>query len=198
MHIILDLYLIEIIKDSLIRLDYQEIALLKYSLSRILLEISLYLDQDLILQKKFLVKKLLNIQCVLKLVNLLYLLFHIGLHEKELVPGPGTYESLKTITTDGKYFFSRFKNSGSTAMKSTEKRFMQTLRSSNVPGPGQYEHVRTITNNGNYNVSKYQSSGCRKFGTEKRGSSHANLCKINIEFHMSNSNAWTWNLSLSI
>ena len=89
--------------------------------------------------------------------------------KKLSVPGPGAYKTLDTLTTTGKYFYSRFKDSGNNALRSTAYRWGQENKTLKiVPGPGRYEHPVTITNVGKNFLSKFKSSGCRKFSLAKR------------------------------
>ncbi|EGR28344.1 hypothetical protein IMG5_177780, partial [Ichthyophthirius multifiliis] len=77
-------------------------------------------------------------------------------------PGPGAYSYLPAITENGKYFVSKFKNSGTCTFNPKGQRFANNIKDLN-PGPGAYPSIAGITINGQYFVSKYKSSGCRTF-----------------------------------
>lgn len=85
------------------------------------------------------------------------------------VPGPGTYQSVNSLTNTGKYFFSRFKDSGNNALRSTAVRFgEQNKMIAIVPGPGKYDELKTINKTGKNFLSKFGSSLCGKFDHTKR------------------------------
>ena len=85
------------------------------------------------------------------------------------VPGPGTYQTYNTLKGDGKYFVSRFRDSGSTALKSTARRWAHENKTLMiVPGPGRYDFSTTITQVGKNFLSRFQSSQSRKFSIAKR------------------------------
>ncbi|MDR3549308.1 MAG: hypothetical protein P4M11_13775 [Candidatus Pacebacteria bacterium] len=75
------------------------------------------------------------------------------------------------MTQTGKYFCSRFRDSGSTAMRDTAKRFSQENESiSLVPGPGKYEPLVAITKDGKQFYSRFSSSCSRGFSHAKKDS----------------------------
>lgn len=85
------------------------------------------------------------------------------------MPGPGSYKTLNSFTKDGKYFYSRFKDSGSCALRNTERRFgLESKMLALVPGPGIYNHPETINNRGSYFISRFGSSLCGKFAHTPR------------------------------
>ena len=86
------------------------------------------------------------------------------------VPGPGTYDSAKSMTKDGKYFLSRYKDSGSTALRSSAVRFAKENAIRKVPGPGEYEHPETIKKTGVNFISRFGSSYARTFSQSRRDS----------------------------
>jgi hypothetical protein len=87
------------------------------------------------------------------------------------VPGPGAYKSLNGLTQDGKYFFSKFKSSGSTALKGRANRFeIANKMKALVPGPGNYNHPETITKQGKHFISRFESSSSMKFSHSIRKS----------------------------
>ncbi len=91
--------------------------------------------------------------------------------EKKLsVPGPGTYDSVKSLSEDGKYYFSRFHDSGSTALRSSAVRFTKENAIRKVPGPGQYDHPETIKKSGANFISRFGSSSSCKFSLARRSS----------------------------
>lgn len=83
------------------------------------------------------------------------------------VPGPGTYQSVETITPKGKYFVSKFKSSGATLVSPARSKRFNELKPGN-PGPGTYETPKTIEDDGSYFVSKFRSSFCRSFSHAMR------------------------------
>jgi hypothetical protein len=89
----------------------------------------------------------------------------IGRKEQNSIPGPGAYESLKTISPDGRYFITKFHDSGSSALKSFANRFPEVKL---CPGPGQYEHPRTITHEGRNFISRFRSCSTLSFGISER------------------------------
>jgi hypothetical protein len=92
-------------------------------------------------------------------------------NRKLSVPGPGTYGTLISFAEDGKYFVSKFHDSGSTAMRTTATRFGPDNKTQKiVPGPGQYTHVTTISEAGKNFVSRFESSKSRTFGQSTRDS----------------------------
>ena len=82
------------------------------------------------------------------------------------MPGPGAYESPKTITSNGKYFNSKFNDSKSSAMKSQAERFSGNAKL--APGPGQYNQVSTVNATGRNFLSVFRSSYTRSFGLAER------------------------------
>lgn len=93
------------------------------------------------------------------------------INKKLNVPGPGAYQSLNGLTHDGKYFFSKFKSSGSTALNGRANRFeLANKMKALVPGPGNYNHPETITKQGKHFISRFGSSGCMKFPHSARKS----------------------------
>jgi len=91
---------------------------------------------------------------------------NIELKDKQRVPGPGAYDSYKVLQRDGRYSLSKYKDSGSNALKSTAARFF--VDRANIPGPGQYNFPEPVNPEGRNFVSKFQSSFSRSFGSEKR------------------------------
>ena len=85
----------------------------------------------------------------------------------ESKPGPGAYEPIKSLTTDGKYFCSKYIDSRSTALRSFSKRFSE---GNSHPGPGQYDHPQPVNPKGRNFLSRFPSSFSRTFGNEKRKS----------------------------
>jgi len=85
------------------------------------------------------------------------------------VPGPGTYRTLESIKSDGRYYVSNFKDSGSTALRSTAYRWGQENKTLQlVPGPGCYDFTATINLSGKNYASQYESSHCRRFSMSRR------------------------------
>ncbi len=93
----------------------------------------------------------------------------IGKRAASNQPGPGAYESPRTISPAGKYFCSNFRDSGSNALRSSAQRFEPGYMS--VPGPGQYDNRSTINPEGRNFVSRFQSSLSRTFGSSSRACS---------------------------
>jgi len=90
--------------------------------------------------------------------------FSTGRH----VPGPGAYPTPQTISPNGRYFVSKFKNSGAnTFSPSRSSRFGANLET-RAPGPGAYDLQPTLSLNGKYSVSKFKSSMVRSFGHSLR------------------------------
>ena len=81
------------------------------------------------------------------------------------VPGPGAYEPAKTLSPDGKYFCTKYHDSGSAALKSSASRFIDCKDS---PGPGQYDHPKTINDAGRNFVSRFRSCSSLCFGNSER------------------------------
>ena len=89
-----------------------------------------------------------------------------GKKEAAVKPGPGAYECVQTLKGDGRHFWSKLKDSGSTAMRSFAPRF--SVDSARVPGPGQYEHPIPVNAEGRNFVSRFRTSFSRTFGLAKR------------------------------
>ena len=83
-------------------------------------------------------------------------------------PGPGAYESPKGLVPEGKYYWSKYKDSGNTALKTFSKRFIGEGAVEKNPGPGQYKEPNTINPDGRNFVSKFGSSYSRTFAAAER------------------------------
>lgn len=55
-------------------------------------------------------------------------------------PGPGAYETYKTITDKGKLFVSKYHSSGCTTFNPAHSKRFNTRDTMNVPGPGHYSY----------------------------------------------------------
>lgn len=115
------------------------------------------------------------------------------------VPGPGTYQTLNSFTENGKYFVSKFKDSGSNALNAKADRFGQANKMDIlVPGPGVYNHPETITKRGTYFISRFGSSLCGKFTHARRVSDFdAKKCK-NALLLLFFSHSRTWKLCATL
>jgi hypothetical protein len=72
---------------------------------------------------------------------------------------------------NGKYAVSRFRGSGSSAMKTTAERWIRTETDklmSSIPGPGRYEVPNEIGKCVNSSISKFESTRSQKFTKTKR------------------------------
>ena len=87
-------------------------------------------------------------------------------------PGPGAYEPVRAISPEGKHFYSKFKDSTTSALRSAARRFADehTL----PPGPGHYQHPKPIDPTTRNLVSVYGSAPSRTFGFAKRGDPNGN------------------------
>lgn len=104
-------------------------------------------------------------------INIELLILLVDCNTKLNVPGPGTYKTLNSFTDNGKYFVSKFKDSGSNALRSKADRFGEGCKMIKiVPGPGKYNSPNTITKQGNLFISKFGSSLCGKFDHSRRTS----------------------------
>lgn len=95
--------------------------------------------------------------------------------ESSKIPGPGSYPMLPSISKDGKYYLSKFKNSKASAFNPpSSKRFAggygnyKVYSGTFVPGPGQYSPKVEMNKDGKYFISKLHSSGARTFSTGNR------------------------------
>jgi len=94
-----------------------------------------------------------------------------GFNTSKDAPGPGAYPTIQTTSPNGKYFVSKFKNSGAnTFPPARSSRFGHSVESK-APGPGQYTLGPTLSPNGKYSVSKFKSSLVRSFGHAGRNNS---------------------------
>jgi len=94
-----------------------------------------------------------------------------GFNTSKDAPGPGAYPTPATISPNGKYFVSKFKNSGAnTFPPARSSRFGANL-DLKAPGPGQYELSPLISPNGKYTASKFKSSMVRTFAHSGRNGS---------------------------
>ena len=98
-----------------------------------------------------------------KSVTIYYAIDH---HSTGSLPGPGAYDPSKTLTPDGKYYCSKYHDSGSCALRASATRFPDDRF--RVPGPGQYNHPIPVNADGRNYVSKFQSSYSRTFGSSQR------------------------------
>ena len=80
-------------------------------------------------------------------------------------PGPGSYDSPKGVSPHGKYYWSKYKDSGNSALRSLSKRFSE---GSLGPGPGDYQQTNTMKPDGRNFVSRFKSSFSRTFGSAAR------------------------------
>jgi len=90
------------------------------------------------------------------------------------VPGPGSYNTVDGMSGNGKYAASQFRGSGSSAMRTTAKRWILTEKDklvSLIPGPGKYEVPNEIGKCVNSSISKFESIRCQKFAKTKRAKS---------------------------
>jgi hypothetical protein len=80
-------------------------------------------------------------------------------------PGPGQYSPKNTLSKNGKYNQSSFRNTQTLHFRASER--FKTIKSS-MPGPGHYSSYSTITKNGNHFISNIKDSGTSYFGVSKR------------------------------
>eukprot|EP00331_Platyophrya_macrostoma_P023037 CAMPEP_0176442832 /NCGR_PEP_ID=MMETSP0127-20121128/22054_1 /TAXON_ID=938130 /ORGANISM="Platyophrya macrostoma, Strain WH" /LENGTH=276 /DNA_ID=CAMNT_0017827929 /DNA_START=23 /DNA_END=850 /DNA_ORIENTATION=+ len=78
------------------------------------------------------------------------------------VPGPGAYHPPGEISKDGKYFVSKFKNTGAIANMTSQRGGLVDTK--NVPGPGAYNPKISLSLNGQYFITGFKSSLARSFG----------------------------------
>lgn len=96
-----------------------------------------------------------------------------GLTTARTVPGPGAYPLLSTLTPKGKYFVSKFKDSGAPIIPPARSARFPANKQSNDPSPVTYRLEDTINPKGSYYLSKFKSSGVRTFGNAARSSSQS-------------------------
>ena len=97
----------------------------------------------------------------------------------EKYPGPGYYNTIDSISSNGPQFLSKWQSSLAAIFHPVRsKRFIE--RSNQIaPGPGQYNPKPSINESGNYFLSNFHSSLVRKFGHERRESNPIK-CRIGI------------------
>jgi len=84
------------------------------------------------------------------------------------VPGPGQYEAISGVTSDGKQYWSKYKSSRCRKISPSKIDRFQ-LSGKGIPGPGIYSiKPISLNNKGSYFVSKYKSSLGKSFGSSKR------------------------------
>ncbi|KAL4438449.1 hypothetical protein ABPG74_009488 [Tetrahymena malaccensis] len=80
-------------------------------------------------------------------------------------PGPGTYTNPLSMSANGKYPHSKYKNTGLAFIspQTVVKDFNSSAHKSSLPGPGQYNPPSTITQTGKQVVYRFKSSGACTF-----------------------------------
>ncbi|EGR30854.1 hypothetical protein IMG5_122550, partial [Ichthyophthirius multifiliis] len=79
------------------------------------------------------------------------------------VPGPGSYPIPTAISSNGRYFNSKFNSSGALNFNPARSKRFPDQNRNQAPGPGAYAPNTGISKVGNYFVSNFQSSKCRTF-----------------------------------
>jgi hypothetical protein len=98
-----------------------------------------------------------------------------GLTTVRIVPGPGTYPAYDTLRPNGKYFVSKFKNSGAGSFAPLRSTRFPATKDANFPAPGSYDLIPTISPKGSYYLSKFHSSGVRSFGHSTRNATQSSF-----------------------
>jgi len=98
-----------------------------------------------------------------------------GLTTIRHVPGPGTYPAYDTLRPSGKYFVSKFKNSGASSFAPPRSSRFPATHDGKYPAPGSYDLAPTISPKGSYYLSKFQSSMTRTFGHDKRSTTQTSM-----------------------
>lgn len=94
-------------------------------------------------------------------------------YSSKTVPGPGAYRTIDDINTKGKYWLSKFKNSGASIISPARSERFQYEKKRNEPGPGSYDPKTGINKTGSYFVSKFRSTIGPSFGHSIRKTASA-------------------------
>lgn len=99
----------------------------------------------------------------------------------KIVPGPGTYPKLETISPNGKLFVSKYKSAPTTMFSpANSKSIFDNKKTGDKPGPGAYNVGGEISPSGTYFVSKFKSSLGKTFGLSLKNSTSADNFKAKV------------------
>eukprot|EP00831_Metopus_contortus_P067360 TRINITY_DN6010_c0_g3_i1.p1 TRINITY_DN6010_c0_g3~~TRINITY_DN6010_c0_g3_i1.p1 ORF type:complete len:153 (+),score=1.03 TRINITY_DN6010_c0_g3_i1:439-897(+) len=127
--------------------DLHGVLLIMFFLESTLKQIIPYLAQVPMPQLVQLEKKGRQITIKPKSKNLSF----IDSHYKS--PGPCAYEALPSINANGKYVYSKFKNSMAIVFNPPRSKRFSTSRGVSCLGPGQYDPITGISETGKYPLS---------------------------------------------